>query len=109
VLGQALVLHPAAATFAKGGSANANKRALTRWIEGYIRLSLFSTAQPLCTRFPIIFSTCFSKVTIGYYPRWIVAEGCLGQSKHPEGPGPPALPRGGAFGATTRTCCSETQ
>ena len=35
-----------------------------------IRLSLFITAQPLCTRFPIIFSTCFSKVTIGYYPAW---------------------------------------
>jgi hypothetical protein len=35
----------------------------------YIRLSLFSTAQPLYPRFPIIFSTCFSKVTIGYYPR----------------------------------------
>jgi hypothetical protein len=33
-----------------------------------IRLSLFSTAQPLYTRIPIIFSTCFSKVTIGYNP-----------------------------------------
>ena len=36
--------------------------------KGDIRLSLFSTAQPLYTRFPNIFSTCFSKVTIGYYP-----------------------------------------
>ena len=31
-------------------------------------MSLCSTAQPLHTRFPIIFGTCFSKVTIGYYP-----------------------------------------
>jgi hypothetical protein len=31
---------------------------------------LFSTAlQPLYTSFPIIFSTCFSKVTVGYHPR----------------------------------------
>ena len=37
--------------------------------QGYIRLSLFSAAQPLYTRFPIIFIACFSKVTIGYYPR----------------------------------------
>jgi hypothetical protein len=36
---------------------------------GYIRLSLFSTAQPLYTMFPIIFGSCFSKVTIGYNPR----------------------------------------
>jgi hypothetical protein len=35
---------------------------------GYIRLSPFSTAQPLYTSFPIIFSSCFSKVTIGYHP-----------------------------------------
>jgi hypothetical protein len=35
---------------------------------GYIRLSLRSTAQPLYTRFPIIFGRCFSKVTLGYYP-----------------------------------------
>jgi hypothetical protein len=35
---------------------------------GYIRLSLFSTAQPLYTRFPIIFSSCFSEVTIGCSP-----------------------------------------
>ena len=43
---------------------------------GYIRLSLRSTAQPLYTRFPIIFSSCFSKVTIGYSPiRAVVAEG----------------------------------
>jgi hypothetical protein len=45
---------------APGGSAT------SAW--GYIRLSLFSTAQPLYTRFPIIFSTCFSKVTVGYHP-----------------------------------------
>jgi hypothetical protein len=35
---------------------------------GHIRLSLFSTAQPLYTRFPIIFGRCFSKVTIGNSP-----------------------------------------
>jgi hypothetical protein len=27
-----------------------------------------STAQPLYTRFPIVFSRCFPKVTIGYHP-----------------------------------------
>ena len=32
-------------------------------------MSFRSTAQPLYTRFPIIFSSCFSKVTIGYHPR----------------------------------------
>ena len=32
-------------------------------------MSLRSTAQPLYTSFPIIFSSCFPKVTIGYYPR----------------------------------------
>jgi hypothetical protein len=32
-------------------------------------LSLCSTAQPLYTRFTIIFSSCFSKVTIGFIPR----------------------------------------
>jgi hypothetical protein len=31
-------------------------------------LSLFSTVQPLYTRFPIIFGNCFLKVTIGYNP-----------------------------------------
>ena len=31
-------------------------------------MSLSSTAQPLDTRFPIIISSCFSKVTIGYNP-----------------------------------------
>jgi hypothetical protein len=35
---------------------------------GFYPIVTFSTAQPLYTRFPIIFSTCFSKVTIGYYP-----------------------------------------
>jgi hypothetical protein len=35
---------------------------------GDIRLSLCSTAEPLYTRFPIIFSRCFSKVTVGYNP-----------------------------------------
>jgi hypothetical protein len=38
------------------------------FIYAYIRLSLFSTAQPLYARFPIIFGTCFSKLTIGCYP-----------------------------------------
>ena len=37
--------------------------------KGYIRLSHCSTAQPLYARFPIIFGSCFSKVTLGYYPR----------------------------------------
>ena len=59
----------------RSGSASAGRRrtcccTLTGWCGlGYIRLSLFSTAQPLYSRFPIIFSTCFSKVTIGYHPR----------------------------------------
>ena len=35
----------------------------------YIRLSLFSTAQPIYPSFPIIFGSRFSKVTIGYHPR----------------------------------------
>jgi hypothetical protein len=36
---------------------------------GYVRLSLISsTAQALYTSFPVIFSSCFSKVTIGYNP-----------------------------------------
>ena len=58
----------------RSGSASAGQRrtcccTLTGWCGlGYIRLSLFSTAQPLYSRFPIIFSTCFSKVTIGYHP-----------------------------------------
>ena len=34
----------------------------------YSRLSLCSAAQPLYTRFPIIFSRCVCKVTIGYFP-----------------------------------------
>ena len=34
----------------------------------YIRLSLCSTVQPIYTRFPIIFSRCFSIATIGYSP-----------------------------------------
>jgi hypothetical protein len=37
---------------------------------GSYRLSLRSTVQPRYTRFPIIFSRCFSKVTIGFIPRW---------------------------------------
>jgi hypothetical protein len=41
------------------------RRAEVEW--GFIRLSLFSTAQPLYTRLPIILSTCFSKVTIGHH------------------------------------------
>ena len=32
-------------------------------------MSPFSTAQPLYARFPIIFGSCFSKVTIGCNPR----------------------------------------
>jgi hypothetical protein len=40
--------------------------ATSRW--GYIQLSRRSTAQPLYTRFPIIFSSFFPKVTIGYHP-----------------------------------------
>jgi hypothetical protein len=35
---------------------------------GYIRLSLRSATQPLYTMFPIIFSSCFSKVAIGFIP-----------------------------------------
>jgi hypothetical protein len=35
----------------------------------YPKLSLFSTAQPIYTSFSIIFSSCVSKVTIGYHPR----------------------------------------
>jgi hypothetical protein len=35
---------------------------------GDIRLSLRSTAQPLYTRFPVTFGSCFSKVTTGYNP-----------------------------------------
>ena len=31
-----------------------------------VTLELFSTAQPLYTRFLIIFGTCFSNVTVGY-------------------------------------------
>ena len=41
----------------------------SRRMEGYIRLSLFSTAQPLYTRFRYHIQYLFSKVTIGYYPR----------------------------------------
>jgi hypothetical protein len=33
-------------------------------VEGYVRLSLRSPAQPLYTRSPIMFSSCFSKATI---------------------------------------------
>ena len=47
--------------------------------QGDTRLSLSSTAQPLHTRFPIIFSTCFSKVTIGYHPRWTAEIAVLAQ------------------------------
>jgi hypothetical protein len=36
---------------------------------GYIRLSLRSTAEPIYTRFPFIFSSSFSNVTIGCNPR----------------------------------------
>jgi hypothetical protein len=50
-------------TPADGAQLNAWSR------QGHIRLSLCSTAQPLYTRFPIKFSTCFSNVTTGYYPR----------------------------------------
>jgi hypothetical protein len=52
---------------------------------GLIRLSLFSTAQPLYARFPIIFSTCFSKVTIGYHP---TARASGRPTRGPLGPGP---------------------
>ena len=37
-------------------------------VEGYIRLSLRSPAQPLYIKFPIIFSSCSSKATIGFIP-----------------------------------------
>jgi hypothetical protein len=37
----------------------------------YIQLSLRSTAQPLDTTFAMIFSSCFSKVTIEFIPRWM--------------------------------------
>jgi hypothetical protein len=50
---------------ASGGSARSRRGAAGPRV---IRLSLFSTAQPLYTRFPIIFGTCFSKVTTGYHP-----------------------------------------
>jgi hypothetical protein len=50
-------------------------------------LSLSITAQPLCTRFPIILGGCFSKVTIGDYPislglitKW-AAVGLTGETK----------------------------
>jgi hypothetical protein len=42
------------------------ERATGRW--GYLRLSLRSAAQPLYTNFPIVFSSCFSKVTIEFIP-----------------------------------------
>jgi hypothetical protein len=35
----------------------------------YPIVTLQYTAQPLYTRFPIILSSCFSKVTIGYNPK----------------------------------------
>ena len=35
---------------------------------GYIRLPLFSTAQPRYTSFPITFGSCSSDVRIGYHP-----------------------------------------
>jgi hypothetical protein len=43
------------------------RRAVTSW-SGDIRLSLRSTAQPRYTGLPILFSRCFPKVTIGFYP-----------------------------------------
>jgi hypothetical protein len=50
------------------GATRAHQRVQRAWGLGYIRLSLFSTAQPLYSSFPIMFSSCFSKVTIGYHP-----------------------------------------
>jgi hypothetical protein len=54
-------------------------------------LSLLSTAQPLYTRFPIKFSSCFSKVTIGYHP-----------SRRPRGRGPRGHSGGAEAGSGRR-------
>ena len=35
---------------------------------GYIRLSLHSQSAPLYANFPVIFTSCFSKVIIGFIP-----------------------------------------
>ena len=54
-------------------------------------MSLRSTAQPLYTRFPIIFSSCFSKVTIGFIPR-------SGSPRPCRATGSPRARRGSPFG-----------
>ena len=65
LLGQPNTLLAAAARASHGGEPERRAAAQAR---GNIRLSLYSTAQPLYTRFPIIFGSWFSKVTIGYNP-----------------------------------------
>ena len=54
---------------------------------GDTRLSLRSAAKPLSTRFPIIFSTCFPKVTIGFIPsRTLLREAALALAARGAGP-----------------------
>jgi hypothetical protein len=58
------------------------RRAWPRAVQvGLYRLSLSSTAQPLYTRFPIIFGSCFSEVTIGYNPTLGAGEEGVGRRK----------------------------
>jgi hypothetical protein len=59
--------------------------AVIRW--GDIRLPLRSTDQPLYTRLPIIFSRCFSKVTIGFIPRDGAPCRCRGRRRRRRGAG----------------------
>jgi hypothetical protein len=42
-------------------------------VSGDIRVPLFSTAQSLYASFTIVFSSRFSKVTIGFNPTWAAA------------------------------------
>jgi hypothetical protein len=51
-----------------GGALDREDAALPLHLGFIIRLPPFSTAQPLYTRFPIIFSACFPKVAIGDCP-----------------------------------------
>jgi hypothetical protein len=74
-------------------------QAILGYDQGYTRLSLRSTAQPLHTRCPIIFGSCFSEVAIGCCPRYDLLdlmlngpEDKLAQTLHTQVRKPPSWP-----------------